>query len=110
MHDAVTLSVPDLVEATYVVVTARPGGRQARAPGKRRSACRRPLRVGALRMLAGPLLSVTMSAVGGRAATAGQDGAWACSAPATVPACCTVCAISAALSSAGGQAGFAAAG
>ncbi|GAA3195958.1 DUF2314 domain-containing protein [Dactylosporangium siamense] len=64
MDDAVTLSVPELVEATYVVATARP---PADVQAAARDAAQRlpePLRVGALRMLAGPLLSVTMSTVG----------------------------------------------
>jgi hypothetical protein len=63
MDDAVTLSVPELVEATYVVVTSRP---PADVQAAARDAARRlpePLRVGALRMLAGPLLSVTRAAV-----------------------------------------------
>jgi hypothetical protein len=64
MDDAVTLSVPELVEATYVVVTARP---PADVQAAARDAAQRlpeSLRAGALRMLAGPLLSVTMSTVG----------------------------------------------
>ncbi|MEV4514023.1 DUF2314 domain-containing protein [Dactylosporangium sp. NPDC049525] len=63
MDDAVTLSVPELVEATYVVVTSHP---PVDVQAAARDAARRlpePLRVGALRMLAGPLLSVTRSAV-----------------------------------------------
>lgn len=64
MDDAVTLSVPELVEATYVVVTSTPPADVQAAA--RAAAQRLPevLRVGALRMLAGPLLSVTMSAIG----------------------------------------------
>ncbi len=64
MDDAVTLSVPELVEATYVVVTSHP---PVDVQAAARDAAQRlpdPLRGGALRMLAGPLLSVTMSAVG----------------------------------------------
>ncbi|GAB3826468.1 hypothetical protein [Dactylosporangium cerinum] len=64
MDDAVTLSVPELVEATYVVATARPPADVQAAARESAQRLPEPLRVGALRMLAGPLLSVTMSTVG----------------------------------------------
>ncbi|MET7418717.1 DUF2314 domain-containing protein [Dactylosporangium sp. NPDC005555] len=64
MDDPVTLSVPELVEATYVVVTSRPPVDVQAAAREAAQRLPEPLRGGALRMLAGPLISVTVSAAG----------------------------------------------